>query len=396
MSRPLRIGIIGAGMAGQAHAFGFRNAMMARSETPISIELDTIADPNLDLAQSVARRYGFARATADVDALIASDVDVISVALPNFLHSDVLTRVIASGKHVFAEKPIGRTPEESAALAELAAASPAVTGVGFSFRRLPGLAALQQAVGHGLLGEVHTVRAWYNADYAADPSGALTWRYSQDQAGGGALLDIGAHAIDALQFVAGTISEVSSATLRTVITERPLAAAGAIGHGGATSSETGPVTNDDIALLTVALETGAIGQITLSRIATGIPNSLGVEVFGSQGHAHFDSISSGEFSIFRAESGDTAFNGPRRVFTGPAHPYFLDVAAMPGAGVGTGYAEAFVAEIQEFLRCVQAAAPMDTDFNTALRMMKVVGAALKSSKEGRSVPVDDLVGQPVE
>ena len=384
MSQPIRVGVIGAGMAGQAHAFGYRNAMMAPGNE-LNIELVAIADPNLALAESVARRYGFAEAVADVDAFIArDDIDVISVALPNFLHTAVLPKVIASGKHLFAEKPIGTTPEESASLQALAEASDAITGVGFSFRRLPGLAALAAAVKDGRIGDVHTVRGWYLADYAVDPAGALSWRYSQEQSGGGALLDIGAHAIDALHFVAGPITEVLSATLRTVITERPLPAAGAIGHGASGSEETGPVTNDDTALLSVEFESGAVGQISLSRIAAGTPNSLGVEIIGSKGSARFDSISAGEFHIFETDTTDAAYNGPRRVFTGPDHPYFSDVAAMPGAGVGTGYAEAFTAEIQEFLRCVDAGAPMDTDFATATQMMNVVGAALRSSATGQA------------
>lgn len=386
MTKPIRVGVIGAGMAGQAHAFGYRNAMMSVS-SPLSIELVAIADPNLPLAESVAARYGFAQATADIDAFIASDVDAISVALPNFLHAEVLPKVIASGKHVFAEKPIGRTVAESGELQALAERSPAVTGVGFSFRRLPGLAALAQAVEAGRIGDVHTVRGWYHADYAADPAGALSWRYSQEQSGGGALLDIGAHAIDALHFVAGPISAVHNATLRTVIAERPLPGTGAIGHGASDSDELGPVTNDDTALLSVEFANGAVGQVALSRIATGTPNSLGVEVTGTRGSASFDSISAGEFHLFESDASDAAFNGPRRIFTGPAHPYFSDVAAMPGAGVGTGYAEAFVAEIQEFLRCVQSGSAMDTNFATATQMMRVVDAALDSSRSGRSVSI---------
>ncbi|MCH6470083.1 Gfo/Idh/MocA family protein [Sinomonas terrae] len=383
----IRIGIIGAGMAGQAHAFGYRNAMMARDFADIDVQLHTIADPNLGLAQSVAHRYGFANATGDIDTMLADPkIDAVSVALPNHLHAQILPKVIASGKHLFAEKPIGRTREEAQWLAGLAEASPAVTGVGFSFRRLPGLAALAQAVHDGALGTVHTVRAWYNADYAADPAGALSWRYSQDLSGGGALLDIGAHAIDAAQFVAGNVSRVLNSTLRTVISERPLPAAGAIGHGGATTAERGPVTNDDVALLTVEFDGGAVGQISLSRIASGTPNSLGVEVFGSNGHALFDSISAGEFHLFQNGVAATAYNGPRRIFTGPEHPYFGDVAAMPGAGVGTGYAEAFVAEIQEFLRCVRDHRPMDTDFATAVRMMDVVGAALDAAQNQTAQP----------
>ncbi|MBK0296145.1 Gfo/Idh/MocA family oxidoreductase, partial [Bacillus sp. S34] len=176
-------------MAGQAHAFGYRNAQMV-TDADVRVELIAIADPNVALAQRVADRYGFAEAVGDIDALLArDDIDAISVALPNFLHEEVLPKVIASGKHLFAEKPIGRTPEESAHLESLAAGSDAITGVGFSFRRLPGLAAVRNAIAEGLIGEVHTVRAWYFADYAADPNGALSWRYSQEQSGGGALLD---------------------------------------------------------------------------------------------------------------------------------------------------------------------------------------------------------------
>lgn len=387
MTAPLRIAVIGAGMAGQAHAFGYRTAMMAVSSS-LRIELDTIADPNLPLARSVADRYGFAHATADIEELLArEDIDAISVALPNFLHTDVLPKVIASGKHVFAEKPIGRTVEESTALQELAEASPAVTGVGFSFRRLPGLAALAAAVGDGRIGEVHTVHGWYRADYAADPAGALSWRYSQEQSGGGALLDIGSHAIDAVQFVAGSISSVDRATLRTVITQRPKPVAGAIGHGASTSTELGPVDNDDIALLSVGFENGAVGQIELSRIAHGVPNSLGLEIFGSRGHVAFDSQRSGEFRIFEDGITESAYNGPRTVVTGPDHPYFRDVAAMPGGGVGTGYAEAFTAEIQEFVRSAGAGTAMDTDFAAATAMMRVVGAALESHRTNGAVDV---------
>jgi len=64
---------------------------------------------------------------------------------------------------------------------------------------------------------------------------------------------------------------------------------------------------------------------------------------------------------------------------------------MPGAGVGTGYAEAFTAEIQEFLRSVGTGTTMDTNFATASEMMNVVGAALESSRTGRSVAVDSVV-----
>lgn len=378
--KTIRAAVVGAGMAGQAHAFGYRNATMAADLADVRVELATIVDPNLELAQTVKNRYGFEKAVADIDEMLADpSIDVVNVALPNNLHAQVLPKVIASGKHLFAEKPIGRTPAEAAELARLAAGSDAVTGVGFSFRRLPGLAAIAQAVAEGQIGEVYSVRAWYYADYAADPQGALSWRYDQELSGGGAVLDIGAHAIDAAQFVAGPIETVLDAQLRTVIAQRPKPAAGGIGHHAAVTDETGPVTNDDVAVITAQFENGAVGTVTLNRIAYGMPNSLGVEVYGTNGHALFDSIAGGQFHVFTADAANPATNGPRRVFTSPAHPYFVDVAPMPGGGVGTGYGEAFVAEVQEFVRCVRDDKPMDTDFATAESMMRIVGAAIAAS-----------------
>ena len=187
----------------------------------------------------------------------------------------------------------------------------------------------------------------------------------------------------AIRPAAGTTDQPA---VSTVIAQRPKPVAGAIGHGAATSAETGPVTNDDVAMLSVVLGNGAVGQVSLSRIAWGTPNSLGVEVYGTKGHVRFDSMSGGEFHLF-VVGGDPAFNGTRRVITSPAHPYFTDVATMPGGGVGTGYGDAFTAEIQEFLRAVAARTPMETNFATATAMMKVVSAALESSRTGGPVTI---------
>ena len=261
----------------------------------------------------------------------------------------------------------------------LAEQSPAVTGVGFSFRRLPGLAAVRNLIADGAIGTVQSFTAWYNADYGASPDAPFSWRYAKETAGAGALIDIGTHAIDAVQHVIAPVRQVISSTLHTAITRRPIPG----------STEFGVVDTDDIALLTVQTADGAVGQIHVNRIASGIPNSLGVEIHGSRGHARFDSIASGEFHI-HTDDGTGFASGPRRVFTGPAHPYFSDVAAMPGGGVGTGYAEAFVAEVQHFIRCIVSGTPMDTSFPSAYRVMLVVDAAQQSAATGASIVVDDL------
>ena len=389
MKDTLKVAVVGAGMAGQAHAFGYRNASMAARVAPLRVELVAIVDPNRQLARSVADRYGFAEVYPDVDHVLDDpNIDIVSVAVPNSLYIDVLPNILKSGKHLFVEKPLGRSAAEARDLADIARSCGVVAGVGFSFRRLPGLAAMADVVASGRLGPLRHLRAWYYADYAVDPNVPLTWRYLQESSGGGAILDMGAHAIDALQFVAGSISAVLAAQLRTVIERRPIPAGTAVGHGRTdVTTEYGQVTNDDVAVLIVELADGSIGHVEVSRVATGMPNSLGVVVFGANGHASFDSIQGGEFQVFEASAAPAAVNGPRRIFTGPEHPYFADVAPMPAAGVGTAYGEAFIAEIQEFITCVRDGRPMDTNFDTAVATMTVIEAAQHCAAEETRMPV---------
>jgi predicted dehydrogenase len=375
----IRVALVGAGAAGQAHAFGWRNVSMAAGLDHVDVDLAVVIDPNIDLAHRTASRYGYATASADMQAVLDDPtIDAVSVALPNSVHAEVLPGILSSGKHVLTEKPIGRCASEAGPLVELAELSDAVTGVGFSFRRLPGLAAVHDLIRDGAIGDVHSFTAWYNADYGASPDAPFSWRYARATAGAGALIDIGTHAIDAVQHVIAPVRRVVSSTLQTVITRRPMPG----------SAEFGVVDTDDIVLLTVELENGAVGQIHVSRVAAGIPNSLGFQIHGAGGHARFDSIAAGEFHVHLNE-GPAALAGPRRVFAGPAHPYFSDVAAMPGGGVGTGYAEAFVAEIQHFVRCILACEPMDTSFGSALRVMRVVDAAIEAAETRVSVSVPE-------
>lgn len=374
----IRVALVGAGAAGQAHAFGWRNVSMAAGLDTVAVELAVVVDPNVELARKTAARYGYGEASADLQRVLDDpSIDAVSVALPNSAHAEVLPAILRSGKHVLTEKPIGRSAAEAAPLVELAEESNAITGVGFSFRRLPGLAAVRNLFADNTIGTVNSFTAWYNADYGASPQTPFSWRYAKESAGAGALIDIGTHAIDSVQYVIGPVRRVVSAVLNTVITERPIAG----------TDRYGVVDTDDIALLTVELDNGAVGQIHVNRIAAGIPNSLGLQIHGSGGHASFDSIAAGEFHVHVTDDG-LALAGPRRVFTGPQHPYFSDVAAMPGGGVGTGYAEAFVAEIQHFVRCILADEPMDTSFPSAYRVMQIVDAAQEAARTGEHVTID--------
>lgn len=391
MSSELRVAVIGAGYAGQSHAFGYRNASMAKDLHDVSVILDTVVDANESLAKEVRGQYGFERYSTELnDVLENPNIDAVSLALPNRVYATVMPTIIESKKHIFCEKPLGLNTVQAKEMADRVEKSDLINMVGFSFRRLPALAQLATIVQEGRPGEIETFNAWYYADYAADAQQPLTWRYIMEQSGGGAIADIGAHSIDSIRYVVGEITEVNSALLSTFIDRRPLPAKGGVGHAIAASEtgETGAVENDDVAVVNLRAG-GAVGTLTLSRIARGIPNDLGIEVHGSKGYARFTSARTDELLVYEEGVSETGMDGPRIVASGPDFPFFAETAAMPGRGVGTAYGEAFIAEIQEFVRAVTRndQSIVMTPFREAVPTMKVIESVLEAAASGKAVKI---------
>lgn len=354
----------------------------------VKVVLHTVVDPNQELAAQVAGKYGFLHTATDIQTVLDDpEIDAVSMALPNRMYVDVVPKVVAAGKHIFCEKPLGLDAAEAEIIVKAAEEAGVVNAVGFSFRRIPALAALHELVADGTLGDIEWFRAYYYADYGASLEEPRSWRYTQKQSGGGAVADIGAHTLDTVRYVVGDIAEVTSAQLTTVITERPMPAGG-IGHSiKASATERGPVDNDDIANLSVKTASGAVGNVTLSRIACGVPNDLGIEVHGTKGYAEFSSAKMDQLVVYESGEAKPGFDGARTIVAGPDFPYFGTTAAMPGRGVGTGYAEAFMAEIQEFVKAVVKGEKVTNPFSDAIGTMKVISAAQKSSAEGHPVEI---------
>jgi predicted dehydrogenase len=394
MTAGKRIGVavVGAGMAGQAHAFGYRNATMHPALADVEVELSTIVDSDLGLARSVAGRFGFANAARDLEAVLADDsIDAVSLALPNSAYAAVIPQLLSAGKHVLAEKPLGRSASEALAFATAADAADRVHSVGFSWRRLAAVEAIAQLIGSGGIGEVWHASAWYLTDYASTPATPLSWRYDREQAGGGAILDVGAHVIAVLEHVTAPIRQVLGADLRTVIPQRPVPAGAVVGHGPVElSGETGPVTTDDVATMILELDGGGSAQVVVSRVATGVPNSTGLHVIGSEGSVAFDSVHPDEFQLYQRSAAGPQANGPRTVTVGPEQPSFAYTIPMPARGVGSGYGAAFVAQAQELLGAIANGTPVSGDFWKGYRTMLVCDAAQQAAAEHRPIAIGQI------
>jgi predicted dehydrogenase len=382
----LGIAVIGAGMAGRAHAAAYRIAPTLYQSVLPPLRFVSIGDVNPELGSLAARRFGYERADTSWLAIAEDpDIQVVSVVVANFLHREMVEGLVAAGKHVLCEKPLSDTLDDARAMAEVARTADSVVRVGFTFRRAPGVAALRELVTSGALGRVLHVDVRYWCDYASDPQGPISWRF-KGAPGTGALADIGSHASYLAEFLAGDIREVSGGRFTTAITERPVPVGPVVGHGhAALSDRTEPVENDDYAAFTAQFEHG-VGVVQVSRVAAGHPNGLVLEVYGDRGAASWAQERSGEFDlVLNSDAGGR--RGFRRVVIGPEHPYVADGLPMDAAGVGVGQNEGFGYQARAFLEEVAGideadSLPRVASFDEGVHNMEVLAAVAESAASG--------------
>jgi predicted dehydrogenase len=378
------VAVIGAGMAGRAHAAGYRSASTVYGEGLPEIRLAAIADVNPAFAADTARRFGYERAEGGWEAVAAADdVDVVSVVVANPLHRRIVEGLLAAGKHVLCEKPMAPTVEDAEAMVAAAGASDRETGIGFVFRRSPAIGAIREQLAADAMGRPLHFNGHYWCDYGVDPRGPMSWRYKGGP-GSGALSDIGSHLIDLAEFVCGPIQSVRGAVLSTFVTERALPLGAAVGHAAAEVSDvTEPVENEDLVTFTATFESGATGTLSASRAAFGLANSLGFELFTSSGAATFDLARAGEFGfIDGAPAGPT--QGFRQVLVGPGHPYLTGGIPMDFPGVGYGQNDLFTFQARAFLEQVAGleGLPRLASFSEGLHNIRLLDAVVASAKAG--------------
>ena len=390
-STGIGVAIVGAGMVGQAHAAGYRAARTVEGPALPPVRLVAVADIDAGQARHVADRFGYDRAEPGWQAVAAADdVDVVVVAVANPLHREVVEGLLAAGKHVMCEKPLAPTVADAEAMVAAAHRAPGQrTGVGFSFRRVPAVAAIRDYVRDGTLGRALHFAGRYWCDYGADPRGPMSWRY-KGRPGSGALADIGSHVVDLAEFVCGPITSVHGAVLSTAIAERALPLRAAVGHAAAELSDTvEPVENEDLVSFTAGFASGASATITASRVSHGHPNALGFELFCSAGAASYDLERPAELRVWDGTP-PARTNGYRTVLAGPAQPYLDGGLAMNFPGVGHGQNDLFVWQARAFLEQVagiEGHLPPVAGLAEGLRNLLLLDAVVESARSGSLVPV---------
>lgn len=391
MADSLGVAVIGAGMAGKAHAAAYRTASALYSPTLPEIRLVSIGDVNEHFGTLAAKRFGYQRWDASWQAIADNkDIDVVSVVIANKLHREVVEGLLAAGKHVLCEKPLSDTLEDARAMADAARNVSTVAKVGFTFRRTPGIAYVRELIRSGELGEVLHFSGRYWTDYGCDPHGPMSWRFAGEP-GSGALADVGSHLAYVAEFLCGDMTSVSGGQLSTVIQQRPVPLGAVMGHDHAEVSDVyEDVTNDDYASFSATFEHG-VGALEVSRVAAGHANSLIFEVFCENGAATFDQRRPSEIQLFLRE-GKAARNGYRQVILGPEHPYIGGGLAMDAPSVGFGQNDAFAYQARAFLEEVAGvpeseSLPRCATFDEGVHNMELLAAVVSSAADNGATVV---------
>jgi predicted dehydrogenase len=163
-------------------------------------EIVAVANHREETARAFAERYGISRVTTDWEALAGDpEVEAAVVSTPNSLHAPQSAALLRNGKHVMVEKPMATSV---AGCDEMIAASRdggAFLMVAHCWRFRDEVRAMRARIAAGELGEIVKTHG-YGVHAGWGPSG---WFTDPELAGGGALVDMGVHAIDTARYLLG-------------------------------------------------------------------------------------------------------------------------------------------------------------------------------------------------
>lgn len=389
MTTELRIGVIGFGWMGQAHSRSYNRIPSVFSDAGIRPRLVAICDEVPGRCETAMEDFGFEESHRDWEELVArDDLDIVDVTAPNGMHRPIAVAAAEAGHNVFCEKPVGITPADTAAIAAAARKAGVVTGSGYNYRWAPLVQHVRSLVDEGRFGRITSYRGRFFSMYGRDRLGTLSWRFLQEEAGHGALLDLMSHAADMALHLAGPIRRLT-ATKETFIKARPLPRPGEGTHydRGRPDDPTGDVTNEDFVGSMVEFASGARGTLEVDRSIFGPQSAMGFDLHGERGAASWDHETLNQMDLYLPE--ETPADGYMRVLAGdwlPHHGSFV-----PGGGNSIGYEDLKTIEAYEFCRAVAGEQAFSPSFEDALAVAEVLDAMIRSFESGAWEDVNELI-----
>ena len=349
----IKVGVIGAGNIGVAHAFAYRDILGA--------ELWAIADINSERLFEVQKKLEIPKAYTNYEDLLEDpEIEAVSICLPNFLHHRAACAALESGKHVLLEKPMAVNAKEASDILNWAKRNNKILMIGFNYRFRPEIVTLKSWVEDGLLGEIYHAQSILLRRRGIPAMGS--WFTTKAESGGGALIDIGVHYLDLGMWLMGYPEPISvtGLTFDKIATRQPYIYVDMWG----TPVPGGPCDVDEYAISLVRFQNGAALWME-SSWALNAQDDDRIQVFGDKAGAK---VSSKEgLTLFGEWGGKIADIKPQ-------------IKSQP---LSNAYRE----EVLHFLECVREGKEPMASGEQGLIVQKVIDAIYESGKRQEEVKI---------
>ncbi len=384
--RKIKVGIIGMGFIGVSHIEAIRRVGY--------LELVAVADENYELAQRKANDYCVPVCYRTADELIADpEIEVVHNCTPNHLHLSINEKIIRAGKHVFSEKPLGKSSAESQKMLDLLKEYPnTVAGVNFCYRMNALLQDAKNRIAAGEIGDLYLIHGSYLQDWLMFDTD-YNWRIEPEISGESRCVgDIGSHWMDTAQVLAGCrITEVCANVVTAIpVRKKPSKPVEAFAVNNDVETVDVPVKTEDYAGVLVKFANGASGVFQCSQISAGRKCFIDIEVDGSKASLQWQHQTSDRMWKGNRDKNNEEIMRNPNLMTPEAHKYTYLSAGHP-----EGWNDAFKNNLAAFYAFIRDGKKLGVDpcdfatFEDGHYMMKLIEAVIKSGRERRWVRVEE-------
>jgi predicted dehydrogenase len=271
LNRRLRLGMVGGGRGafiGAVHRIAARlDDRWELVAGALSSDPERAKASGQDLLLKPDRIYGDFNEMARRERRLKDGIDAVAIVTPNHAHAAAARAFLKAGIHVICDKPLTTTRREADQLARLARESGLIFAVTHNYTGYPLVRQARAMVQAGELGAIRVVQVEYAQDWLAtrmEETGSkqAEWRTDPARSGpAGAVGDIGTHAFNLAEFIAGDEVASLSAELHTFVEGRRL---------------------DDNAHIMLRFASGAKGMLWCSQVAAGLENGLRIRIYGEK------------------------------------------------------------------------------------------------------------------
>ncbi len=314
----VKIGFIGAGGIAKAHVYAINSLKFYYDNIPdLSLELVTSASE--ESRNSFVKKYGFKKAVS-FDKFVLSDVEAVFILGPNNVHFEHFKAALSmpSVKYIYLEKPVCSTQQEEIEMSELLAKNKEVKiQIGFQYLQTSGVRSALTLWHSGKLGKpVHFDLKYYHGDYLQAGYRAKRATRLTPAPDGGAMADLGSHGISLIMAFMGNDLKIHSAM-----------------QGGRFA---GVPAGSDL-FSTIALydfETGAVGNMSASRISSGSGDLVQIELYAEKGALRYSSLQPEQLEYY--------FEGTNQWVKQVVGSDYLPASGFPSVHVSPGWLRAMV------------------------------------------------------